>query len=126
MGSLFPSPRVSCVEAGLHRALFTTQRTYKDQSEQHGGRTSERRKERQGQRGRKHGKKTGRRRGEEGRNRKEGRVTGRDTHSCIGEWGEGVAEGHAASHPHTAACPHTSPLPCGQSEFWPRTPASPE
>lgn len=30
MGGLFPSPRASCVEVGLHRALFTAQRTYKD------------------------------------------------------------------------------------------------
>lgn len=48
MDGLFPSPRDSCVEAGLDRALFTTQRTYKDQSEQCGGGTSERRKKREG------------------------------------------------------------------------------
>lgn len=48
MGGLFPSPRASCVEASLHRALFTTRRTYKDQSEQHGGGTSEKRKKREG------------------------------------------------------------------------------
>ena len=59
MGGLFPSPRPSCVEAGLYRALFTTGRTYKDQSEQRGGGTSERRKKREGQRGRRHSKKIG-------------------------------------------------------------------
>lgn len=36
MGSPCPSPRASCVEAGLHRALFTAPRTHKDQSEHHG------------------------------------------------------------------------------------------
>lgn len=28
MGGLFPSPGASCVEGGLHRALFTTRRTH--------------------------------------------------------------------------------------------------
>lgn len=44
MGSPCPSPRASCVEAGPHRALFTTPKTHKDQSEHKGGSTSERKK----------------------------------------------------------------------------------
>lgn len=50
MGSPCPSPRASCVEAGPQRALFSTLRTHKEQSEKHGGSTSEGRKDRKGQR----------------------------------------------------------------------------
>lgn len=54
----------------------------------------------------------------------EDRKEGGEEEGLAGE--EGIVEGQVASHPRTAACPHTSPLPCGQSRFWPWNPASPE
>lgn len=104
-------PRASCAEAGFHRALFTT-REDKDQSEQLGGVTSERRKEREGQRGRREGR--------EDRGRGEHRLW--HIHPPQGV-GMPAAEDHTRLSPtETAGCHQTSPLLHTKTCFQPGPP----
>lgn len=93
-----PFPQASCVEAGLHRALFTTGTTHKAQSEQHRGGTSEARKEQESQRGRRKGRVEKAEREEEGQN---GRgKTHEFWHTSLSQGvGLGTAEGQARLSP---------------------------